>query len=149
MKLISNVKFQVEDFFKFCGLLRISELYFSKSAEKVLTKYSSKNYFKTLKHYSGRLFKTFEGIGIDLHFIKPIIFMLWSLSLCFIFYPPGSGSGAAGTRGCSGKTIGALKKTYSNNLTKVTFVLITLKMALKVQTLQQWKVIWNVFALTS
>ena len=27
MTLLSNVKFQVEDFFKFCGLLRISKLY--------------------------------------------------------------------------------------------------------------------------
>ena len=29
MTLLSNVKFYVEDFFKFCGLLRVSELYLS------------------------------------------------------------------------------------------------------------------------
>ena len=31
--LLSNVKFYVEDFFKFCGLLRISELYKAKSTK--------------------------------------------------------------------------------------------------------------------
>ena len=29
--LLSNVKFYVEDFFKFCGLLRISDLYYGKT----------------------------------------------------------------------------------------------------------------------